>query len=123
MNTSNDRAHIEAAIGHYFQGHATGDAAHFHKAFLPSARVEGVRQDGAFASWDMPTYCALFKGQPAPDEAKRSRTIESIEIFGNAALARATLVHGVVTFTDLFILSKVDGAWKIVTKGYSGVWA
>jgi Putative lumazine-binding len=123
MHSSIDHTQIESTIGHYFQGHATGDSSHFRKAFLPSARIEGIRQDGAFVSWDMDTYCALFKGQSAPDEAQRRRKIESIEIFGTAALARATLVHGVVTFTDLFILSKVEGAWKIVTKGYSGVWA
>jgi hypothetical protein len=48
MNTNHDRAHIEAAIGHYFQGHATGDAAHFHKGAVTFtdlfilSKVEGV---------------------------------------------------------------------------------
>jgi hypothetical protein len=123
MSEHTDHAEIEAVIHLYFQGHATGDPAYFQKAFLPSARVEGNRQDGAFTSWTMDTYCAMFKGQPAPDEANRHRTIDSIEVFGSAGSARATLMHGAVTFTDLFILSKVDGTWKIVTKGYSGVWA
>ena len=34
-------------------------------------------------------------------------------------MVRATLVHGATTFTDYFVLLKVDGAWKIANKVYS----
>jgi hypothetical protein len=113
------RAEIEAAIGSYFQGHATGDPAHFRKAFLPTAHIEGIRS-GVFTSWTLDDYCALFNGTPARDEAKRKRKIELIDVSGNAAMAKATLDHGATVFTDYFVLLKVDGAWKIANKVYYG---
>lgn len=46
-------------------------------------------------------------------------TIDVVDISGTAATARATLVHGATTFTDYFVLLKVDGEWKIANKVYS----
>jgi hypothetical protein len=113
------RAEIGKAIGLYFQGHATGDPAHFRKAFLPTAHIEGIR-NGAFTSWTLDAYCALFKGVPAGDEATRKRTIDVIDVSGNSAMAKATLDHGAMIFTDYFVLLKVDGEWRIANKVYYG---
>jgi len=116
-STTDDEA-VRATIGHYFRGHATGDAANFRKAFLPSAHIEGNR-DGKFTSWTLEDYCALFKG-PAPDEASRVRTIDLVDVSGDAAIAKATLDHGARVFTDYFVLLKVDGEWRIANKVYFG---
>src|SRR5687768_10756126 len=88
---------VRAAIEHYFRGHATGDAAHFRKAFLPTAHIEGNR-NGKFTSWTLEEYCANFKGKPAANEAERVRTIDSIDVSGDAAFAKATLDHGATVF-------------------------
>jgi hypothetical protein len=110
---------VRAAINHYFQGHATGDAAHFRLAFLPSAHIEGNRQ-GKFTSWTLEEYCGLFKGKPAADEDKRVRTIDLIDVSGDSAMAKATLDHGGTVFTDYFVLLKVNDGWKIANKVYHG---
>ncbi|HEY8548621.1 MAG TPA: nuclear transport factor 2 family protein [Vicinamibacterales bacterium] len=115
---ASEEAGVRAALNHYLQGHATGDPAHMRKAFLPTAHIEGIR-DGRFVSWTLDEYCALFNGRPAPDEATRRRTIDQIDINGTAAMARATLVHGPTTFTDYFVLLKVDGEWRIANKVYT----
>ena len=60
-----------------------------------------------------------FTGRPAADEATRKRTIDAVDVNGTAAMARATLVHGQTTFTDYFVLLKVDGVWKIANKTYT----
>jgi len=112
-------AAIRATIDHYFRGHATGDAAHFRLAFLPTAHIEGIR-DGKFTSWSLDEYCGLFDGKPAQDEAGRRRTVDSIDVSGDAAMARATLDHGATVFTDYFVLLKVDGTWRIANKVYHG---
>ena len=109
---------VRAAIEQYFRGHATGSAAEMRKAFLPTAHIEGVR-NGTFTSWTADDYSSRFTGKPAPDEATRKRTIDSIDVSGTAAMVRATLVHGATTFTDYFVLLKVDGSWKIANKVYS----
>lgn len=101
----------------YIRGHATGDAGHFREAFLPSAHIEGIR-DGAFVSWPLDDYCALFSGRPAPDEPTRKRRIDSVDVHGTVATATMTLWHGADTFTDIFLLVLVDGSWRIANKAY-----
>lgn len=116
---SAEEAAVRAAIEHYFKGHATGDPSHMRKAFLPTAHIEGIRE-GKFVSWTLDEYCQNFRGKPAADESSRRRSIDSIDVNGTAAMVKATLVHGPITFTDYFVLLKVDGEWKIANKVYYG---
>lgn len=115
---SADEQAVRAAINQYFRGHATASADEMRKAFLPTAHIEGIR-GGTFVSWTVEQYCANFKGKPPADEASRRRTIDSVDVSGTAAMARATLVHGATTFTDYFVLLKVNGEWKIANKVYA----
>ncbi|KUJ67684.1 6-phosphogluconate dehydrogenase [Streptomyces albus subsp. albus] len=101
----------------YIRGHATGDPVHFRDAFLPTAHIEGLR-NGAFVSWPLDEYCALFHGRPAPDEPTRSRRIDTIGVHGTVATATMTLSHGPDTFTDIFLLVRADGSWRIANKTY-----
>ncbi|MBV1936244.1 nuclear transport factor 2 family protein [Streptomyces sp. BV286] len=101
----------------YVRGHATGDPAHFRDAFLPTAHIEGIR-DGVFVSWPLDAYCALFAGRPAPDEPTRSRRIDAVDVHGTVATATMTLRHGADTFTDVFLLIRSDGGWRIANKAY-----
>jgi Putative lumazine-binding len=108
---------VLAPLRAYIRGHATGDPAHFRAAFLPTAHVEGMRK-GTFVSWRLDDYCALFHGQPAPDEPTRSRRIDAVHVHGSVAMASMTLEHGADTFTDVFLLVCVDGQWRIANKAY-----
>lgn len=108
---------VEEAIQIYLTGHATNSASCMRRAFLPTAHIEGTR-DGTFTTWTLEQYCDFFQGNPADDEEARIRTVDWIEIVGDSAAARATLIHGTVTFTDYFVLLKVDGQWRISNKVY-----
>ena len=110
-----EQAAVRAPLEAYLQGHATGDGAFMRKAFLPTAHIEGIR-DGKFLSWTADEYIAGFKGKPAEDEAERKRSIDQVDVTGNAAMARVTLDYPSGTFTDYFVLLKVDGEWKIANK-------
>ncbi|MGW5125539.1 nuclear transport factor 2 family protein [Streptomyces sp. NPDC004069] len=101
----------------YIRGHATGDPAHFRGAFLPTAHIEGIR-DGAFVSWRLDEYCALFNGFPAADEPTRTRRIDTLDVHGTVATASMTLRHGPDTFTDVFLLVRVEDGWRIANKAY-----
>lgn len=116
--TPDDDKAVRAVIQQYFKGHATGDPAEMKKAFHPTAHVEGNR-DGTFVSWTAEQYAANFTGKPAADEATRKRTIDRVDISGDAAMVSATLVHGATTFTDYFVLLKINNEWKIANKVYS----
>jgi Putative lumazine-binding len=114
---SADESAVRQVIGTYFRGHATGQADTMRAAFLPTAHIEGLR-NGAFVSWTVDQYVAGFRGQPAADESSRMRTIDVVDISGTGAMVRATLKHGATTFTDYFVLLKVDGNWRIANKVY-----
>ncbi|MFJ5224271.1 nuclear transport factor 2 family protein [Streptomyces sp. NPDC088400] len=101
----------------YIRGHATGDPTHFRDAFLPTAHIEGIR-NGAFVSWRLDEYCALFPGWPAPDEPTRSRRIDAVDVHGTVATATMTLAHSPDTFTDVFLLVRADDTWHIANKAY-----
>jgi hypothetical protein len=107
---------VLAPLHDYALGHATGDPRHFRRAFRPTAHVEGIR-DGAFVSWGLESYCALFDG-PAPDEHLRSRRIDAVTVVGTIATATMTLSHGADTFTDMFLLVRDDDGWRIANKVY-----
>jgi hypothetical protein len=108
-------AAVRAAIEHYFQGHATGDGAHFRKVFHPESKLVFIR-DGKYASRTSEEYIAGAPGKPAEDEAQRKRTINWIDVTGDTAVVKLTLTYPAVTFTDYMALLKIDGEWKIVNK-------
>jgi len=117
-NLDTDHVSVRTTLEHYLRGHATGDPTYMRKAFLPTAHIEGIRE-GSFTSWTLDEYCALFTGTPVADESTRQRNIDTIDVSGMAAYAKATLVHGDVIFTDYFVLLKVDSEWKIANKVYN----
>lgn len=108
-------AAVRAAIEHYFQGHATGDGAHFRKVFHPDSKLFFTRE-GKVAQRTSEEYISGASGKPAADEAQRKRTIDWIDVTGDAAVAKITLTYPAVTFTDYMSLLKVDGQWVIVNK-------
>ena len=63
-------------------------------------------------------FAAIFKGTPAPDEAKRKRSFEILDVAGNAAIAKVSLDCPAVKYTDYMTLLKVDGEWKIINKSF-----
>lgn len=110
-----EEAGIRAALEHYLQGHATGDGAHFQAAFHPVASLYWVAAD-TLAQRTGAAYIAGAPGRPAPDEAKRTRRIVSIDRTGTAAVAKIELDYPAIRFTDYMALLKIGGDWKIVNK-------
>ena len=110
-----DEAGARAAVNHYLAGHATGSPDEFRAAFHPKAMLYW-NKDGAFAERTSADYIAGASGKPAPDEAQRRRAIESLDVTGNAAMAKVVLDYPSVKFTDYLSLVKADGEWRIVNK-------
>lgn len=112
-----EEAAVRAALEHYFSGHATGQAKHFRKIFHPDSKLFAVR-DGKYWQLTSEEYIARASGKPAADEALRKRTIESVDITGNAASAKIVLDYPEVKFTDYMSLLKIEGEWKIINKTF-----
>ena len=106
---------VRAAIEHYFRAHATGLGEHHRKVFHPEAKLFFIN-DGKFTQRTSEEYIAGSPGKPAADEAQRKRTIELIDITGDAAVAKLVLDYPNAKLTDYMSLLKIDGEWKIVNK-------
>lgn len=109
---------VRDPLENYLNAHATGDPAYARKAF----HTEGAMLfmlDGEYVSETFDAFIKrVFTGQPAPDEEQRKdkRTIESIDVSGNAANAKITLDYPAVRFVDYMTLLKINEEWKIVSK-------
>jgi hypothetical protein len=112
----NEDAAVRVPLENYFRGHASGDQAYFRQAFLPDAKLFWIK-DGQLTQITSEQFIQRAgSGHPQPDEAQRKRSIESIQISGNAATARLLLDYPDARITDFMSLLKVNGEWKIVNK-------
>ena len=112
---SKDDAAVRAAINHYLMAHATGDGAHHRMVFHPDSKLFWI-QDGQLRTRTSEEYIAGSPGKPAADEAQRKRWIESVDVTGDAAVAKVVLDYPTAKLTDYFALLKINGEWKIVNK-------
>ena len=108
---------VRLPLENYLQGHASGNGEFHQKAFYPEARLLFVR-DGKLAQRTSAEYIKGASGKPADDEAKRKRSIELIDVQGNAAIGKIILDYPSTYFVDYFALLKVGGEWKIVNKSF-----
>lgn len=106
---------VRVPLENYLKGHATGDGEYMRKAFHTEGNLIFIR-DGKYTTRSFADYIAGFTGKPAADEAQRKRSIESIDVAGNAASARIVLDYPTTKFVDYMSLLKIDGEWKIVNK-------
>jgi hypothetical protein len=112
---TSDRDAVRIPLENYLKGHATGDGEYMRKAFHTEGNLIFVR-DGKFMTRSFADYIAGFSGKPPADEPQRKRSIESIDLAGNAATAKIILDYPATRFVDYMSLLKIDGEWKIVTK-------
>lgn len=102
-------------LENYIQAHATGNGDFIRKAFFKDAKIMAFR-DGKLLNLTTEEFAARFEGKPAADESQRKRRIESVDLTGNAGVARIVLDYPTVVLTDYMSLLKIDGEWKIVNK-------
>ena len=106
-------------LENYINAHATGNPDFIRKAFFPGAKIMAFR-DGKLLNLSVDEFASRFSGKPAADESQRKRRIDSLDITGNAGVARIVLDYPDTTLTDYMSLLKVDGEWKIVNKVFYG---
>lgn len=113
--TSAERDGVAATVRLYFKGHATGDGKHVLQAFHPDAKIFSIK-DGTLAALTRAEFAARFPGKPKADEARRDRKILSIDIAGDAAVAKVELRYPDAHIVDYLSLVKLDGSWTIINK-------
>jgi hypothetical protein len=116
----NDTRELDAAevpLQNYVKAHETGNADFIRRAFTQDAKVVGY-MGGKLISWGVEEYAGRFSGKPAEDEAQRKRSIEIINLTGDAAVGKVVLDYPAVKFTDYMSLLKINGEWKIANKSF-----
>ena len=110
-----DKEAVRIPLENYIKGHATGDGEYMKKAFHTEGNLIFVR-DGKVTMRSFAEYIGGFTGKPPADEDKRKRSIESIDVAGNAATGKIILDYPNARIVDFMSLLKVNGEWKIVNK-------
>jgi len=112
-----EKAAVRVPLENYIKGQETGDGEYIKKAFHTEGNLIFIRE-GKYTTRSFAEFIKGFTGKPAADEKDRKRSIESIDVVGNAAVAKVILDYPTVKFTDYFTLLKIDGEWKIINKSF-----
>ncbi len=117
QTTDAESAAARIPLENYLQGHATGNAEYMRKAFHTEGNLIFIR-DGKYTTLSFADYIARQSGKPAPDEDKRKRWIESVDVAGNSAVGKIILDYPSGKFVDYMTLLKINGEWKIINKSF-----
>ncbi len=105
----------------YLDGHATGSAESFARAFATDAMLVGLK-DGVYRQWPASEYVRLSSSGRVPvDEARRRRRVESVRVTGRVATAVIALDYPDMVARDHMTLLERDGEWRIVVKAYEAM--
>ncbi len=104
---------IKTVCNYYLEGGTNGDSVIFSKAFSPSGQMQYMRRDTVIVV-SLKDFMARMPN--TGKKSDRSTKIESVEVYGNAAVAKLTIEYPGFFFHDIMSLLKTKEGWKIVGK-------
>ncbi len=104
---------IKTVCNYYLDGGTNGDSIMFSKAFSPGGQMQYMRND-TIVVVSLKDFMARMPN--SGKKADRKTKIETVEIFGNAAVAKLTIECPTFFFHDIMSLLKTKEGWKIVGK-------
>ena len=112
-----DEAAIRQTVQYYFDGGKHRDSLTLRKAFHPEARMLFAR-DGKLVVVPIGEYITRVGSERLrPGEVDSTeRKVVSVDVVGDAAVAKIELGRPDALLTDYMSLLKVDGRWLIVNK-------
>ena len=112
-----NEAAVRQAVQHYFDGGRNRDSVALRKAFHPEARMLFAR-DGKLVLVPIGDYIArVAADRLEPGEVDSTvRRVVSVDVVGDAAIAKLELKRPDALLTDYMSLLEVDGRWVIVNK-------
>jgi hypothetical protein len=112
-----DEAAIRQTVQYYFDGGKNRDSLTLRKAFHAEARMLFAR-DGKLVVVPIGEYITRVGSEPRkPGEVDSTeRKVVSVDVVGDAAVAKLQLKRPNALITDYMSLLKVDGRWVIVNK-------
>jgi Putative lumazine-binding len=115
-----DEAAIRQTVQYYFDGGKNRDSLTLRKAFHPEARMLFARE-GKLVVVPIGEYITRVGSESLkPGEVDSTeRKVVSVDVVGDAAVAKLELKRPNAVLTDYMSLLKVDGRWLIVNKIFS----
>jgi len=112
----NTTREIETVLNYYLDGGTNGDSLMFSKAFLPEGLMLFMRND-SLQVISLKDFMARARNNG--QKTNRTTKIESIEVFGDAAMAKLTIDFPTARLHDIMSLLKTKDGWKIAGKIFS----
>jgi hypothetical protein len=112
-----DEAAVRQTVQYYFDGGKNRDSLTLRKAFHPDARMLFAR-DGELVIVPIAEYITrVGSDRLEPGEVDSTeRRVVSVDVVGDAAVAKLELKRPEALLTDYMSLLKVNGRWVIVNK-------
>jgi putative intracellular protease/amidase len=113
-----EQAAVAKAVGLYLTGTSFNVQADINKAFYPAARLYLDGPDNTVREVSAVEYAKFFPTDKQSQFNGRIGRLISIDVSGVVATAKAEIVMPKQgwRFVDVFLLRKVDGDWKIMSK-------
>ncbi|CAN7384083.1 nuclear transport factor 2 family protein [Pseudoxanthomonas sp. LjRoot143] len=113
-----DRIAITRTLTDYIDGSAYARPEQLRRAFHPDARLLLSRPDTAYWPVSVDEYVGWFSGPKEGKPTGRIGNVLSIDVEADTATVKAEILvpsQG-ARFIDLFLLRKLEGEWRIVSK-------
>lgn len=104
---------IKTVCNYYLDGGTNGDSVLFSKAFSPGGQMQYMRND-TLVVVSLKDFMARMRN--TGQKTERKTKIESVEVYGTAAVAKLTIEYPTFFFHDIMSLLKTKEGWKIVGK-------
>ena len=99
----------------YLDGLAAGDAAMLSRAFAPEAQLFGA-PGRALQVIPVKSWIESRKGKRLEPAGEYVQRVVSVDVSGDAALAKTDLVWPALHYVDYLSLVRIGGEWRIVNK-------
>jgi hypothetical protein len=115
--TASDTEQVTRAIDDYVRGCQTGEASYLQSAFHADARMFGAVGSDRY---DIPIFGGMDAAVAENPTHDHDAEIVSIDIEGDAACVKVSESRfWGQDFIDYFLLTRIDGEWKIVGKAFA----
>ena len=109
---------IKKTISHYINGTSYNNIPEINKAFDSNANLYLDDKDKGLRIVPIQEYSSWFQNRPEGSFNGRIGKLIAINQFENIAFAKAEILipKRQIQFIDLFLLKKLNGEWKIISK-------
>jgi len=115
---SEEEKGVNAALQFYLHGTSFNHQEEINQAFLSSARLYLPGKENTLREMTAEAYAKLFPEDKKNQFNGRIGRVLNIDVSGDMATAKAEilLLKPGIRFVDVFLLRKIQGAWRIISK-------